>query len=259
MAKSIFDRENHNYIVLDSNHRALEKIVNLIKSQPFSILLLYGSPGVGKTCLIKRCYELLKDSENIHLQQVPFYNAKDFLKEIFVMFLDSKPTNTSSITSILTELNEKLDKKITLFLDEAQMYKDEDLELIRLLSDCKKIQVVLSLHKIEKEDVMIKEYFTSRIWETIELSSLSKDELKSYISKQLFLASLSQLNVYFDDKNCNIIHSLTKGNLRTLNKFLFKIFDMYHYYDTNEPSKISSGKILNKHIEMIALDMGIIK
>jgi len=258
-AKSVFARENRGYIVLDSNNIAINRLIDLIKLQPFSIVLLYGSPGVGKTFLLNRCYDMLQKDENLYLQKVPFEDSKLFFEEIFYIFTKTKPTKTNSLASTLLELESKLDKKITLLLDEVQMYKDEQLEFVRLLSDSPKIQIVLSLHKIDKEDLLAKEYFSSRIWETVELKNLSKKELRVYIAKQLQAMELGELNIYFEDKSCATIHKVTKGNLRTLNKLLFKIFEMYHYFDANEPSKISRGRIEPKHIEMAALDLGILK
>ncbi len=256
---SIFVRDKQNYVTLDSNNHALNKLVDLIKLQPFSIVLLYGPPGVGKTFLINRCYATLSTEENLYLQNVPFDDSRLFLEDIFLTFTKSKPAKTSSLASMLKELEAKLDKKVTILLDEVQMYKDEQLEFVRLLSDSPMIQIVLSLHKIDKEDLLAKEYFSSRVWEVIDLKNLSKKELRVYIQKQLQSALANDASSYFDEKSCKHIHRVSKGNLRTLNKLLYKIFEMYHYFDTNEPSKISARRVETKHIEMAALDLGILK
>jgi len=55
-----------------------------------------------------------------------------------------------------------------------------------------------------------------------------------------------------------MIYKFTKGNFRETNKFMYTMFDIYHYYDLNQPSKINYNKISKKIIEMTAIKLGYI-
>ena len=132
------------------------------------------------------------------------------------------------------------------------------MEKIRLLSDTRKVKFVITLHKTEKEDLIAKEHFQTRIWETIELENSSSDELKTYIQKKLMKANCFDSANMFQTRSVNLIHKLTNGNYRDTNKLLYALFDIYLTYLENNPSKINTNKISNKIIEMSAIHTGLI-
>jgi hypothetical protein len=145
-----------------------------------------------------------------------------------------------------------------ILLDEAQLYSKEQIEKIRLLSDTRKLKFVITLHKTEKEDIIAKEHFQTRIWESIELVNASQSELKIYIQKKLMKANLFDTANMFHNNNISLIYKLTKGNYRETNKLLYTLFEIYDWYAHNDPSKISYSQISNKIIEMSALHTGIL-
>ncbi|DAB33340.1 MAG TPA: AAA family ATPase, partial [Sulfurospirillum sp. UBA12182] len=46
-------------------------------------------------------------------------------------------------------------------------------------------------------------------------------------------------------------------NLRTINKLLYKVFEILEYYEKYKPSSVR-GSLKIKYIEMAAIDLGII-
>ncbi|MCD6258060.1 MAG: AAA family ATPase, partial [Helicobacteraceae bacterium] len=117
---------------------------------------------------------------------------------------------------------------------------------------------VITLHKTEKEDLIAKEHFQTRIWESIELENASIAELKIYIQKKLMKANCFDSANMFHNKNVTLIHKLTKGNYRDTNKLLYTLFDIYAWYYENNPMKINTTQISNKIVEMSAIHTGLI-
>ena len=78
----------------------------------------------------------------------------------------------------------------------------------------------------------------------------------SRISKISF-KSLLNLNYYifskFTESQFEILNSLSKGNLRMLNKLMFNIFELYEYFDANQPTIIGGNTMVTKIIEMAAI------
>ena len=58
--------------------------------------------------------------------------------------------------------------------------------------------------------------------------------------------------------NFNLLFHLTDGNLRNLNKLLYKMYEILEYYETNRPTEIGSSCINSKIIEMAAISAGLI-
>ena len=62
----------------------------------------------------------------------------------------------------------------------------------------------------------------------------------------------------FGDENFDLILELTDGNLRNINKLMYKMYELFEYYEVNKPTEISLSQINNKIIEMAAISAGII-
>ena len=132
------------------------------------------------------------------------------------------------------------------------------MEKIRILSDTRKIKFVITLHKTEEEDLIAKGHFKTRIWESIELTPPSLNELEIYIQKKLLGKNLFNLASQINKKNTKFIYKFTNGNYRETNKFMFNLFEIYEYYEKNRPSKINYSKISKKFLEMAAIKLGYI-
>jgi len=259
-AKNVFidSIDIDDYIELNSSVTAYKQLVHSI-SKPLKMILLFGKPGTGKSILLNRLAQKLKHQKEIYYFETPATNEKEFFYRLFkILTKQTLPKNTevnfSALVNYCKDLRGK--REIVILLDEAQMYGAEMMEKIRLLSDTRSVKFVVSLHKTDDEDLIAKEHFQSRIWEIIELSNATKDELSSYIHKKMLKKNLFELANSLKEKEMKLIHKLTKGNYRECNKLLFTIFEICEYYDKNEPSKINYNRVPKKIIEMAALKLG---
>ncbi len=247
------------YIGLDTSILFYNKLLESI-SKPLKMILLYGRPGTGKSVLLNKVYHDLREREDIFMLATPIEDEKEFFLTLY-RFLTNKKEEFDSLTfTKFLEIcnNLKDERHITVLMDEAQLYPPALMEKIRLISDTRAIKFVVSLHKTEKEDLIAKEHFQSRIWETIELKNGTVHDIEVYIQKKLTHHNYFDVANMFTSKNFRLIHTLTKGNYREINKLIFTLFEIYDYYDTHRPSKINHRHIKNQFIEMAALKVGYI-
>ncbi|MBU1659027.1 ATP-binding protein [bacterium] len=246
------------YIQLDRVSTIYQSLKNSVK-KPLKMILLYGKPGTGKSMFLNKLYHDLSVSQKVYLYSTPILDESEFFKTLAHDILNVKYRGELNFTQFMAVVNEKMLNEIPLvLLDEAQLYSNALMEKIRLLSDTRKIKFVITLHKTEKEDLIAKEHFQTRIWESIELENASNVELKIYIQKKLMKANCFDSANMFQNKPVNLIHKLTKGNYRDTNKLLYTLFDIYASYEENNSVKINKNNISNKIIEMAALHTGLI-
>ncbi|WP_295020880.1 ATP-binding protein [Sulfurimonas sp.] len=229
--------------------------------KPIKMIMLYGKPGAGKSMLLSKLYNDIKESQKIYLYKTPILDESEFFKTIAQDLYDMKYNNELNFTQFMKVVENSEQKEVTIpiiMLDEAQLYSTALMEKIRLLSDTRKVKFVIALHKTEKEDLIAKEHFQTRIWENIRLDNASASELQLYIQKKLMLANNLDTATMFTQKAVNLIYKFTDGNYRETNKLIFTIFEIYTYYASNDPSRINSKEISKKIIEMSAIHTGLL-
>ena len=87
-AKNVFLEkvDSMDYIDLDINIVARNKLEQLIQKVPFQIVLLTGQPGVGKSYLIQQLAKNIS-AESLHIQLFPFLSLNGFLAQLHLKFL----------------------------------------------------------------------------------------------------------------------------------------------------------------------------
>ena len=240
-------------VIYDSLKHSIEK--------PLKMVLLYGKPGTGKSMFLSKLYESLEPTQKVCLYKTPILDESEFFKTLAQDLYDMRYEGELNFTQFIKvvekrELGETMVPLI--LLDEAQLYETPMMEKIRLLSDTRKVKFLIALHKTEKEDIIAKEHFQTRIWESIKLENASAAELKIYIQKKLMKVNCIDTASMFTQKSIDLIHKLTDGNYRDVNKIIYTLFDIYFYYANNNPSKINQNEISTKYIEMAAIHTGLI-
>lgn len=260
-SRSVFlDTVNANeYIQLDRVSTIYQSLKDSIK-KPLKMILLFGKPGTGKSMFLTKLYRDLVESQHIYLYQTPIIDESEFYKTLAQDIFDTKYNGELNFTQFMKiAASKELEHIPVVLLDEAQLYSETLMEKIRLLSDSRTIKFVITLHKTEKEDLIAKEHFQTRIWETIELENASNIELKIYIQKKLMKANCFDSANLFTQKSVKRIHSLTNGNYRDTNKLLYSLFDILATYEkNNQLYEIKTDQVSNKLIEMAAIHTGLI-
>jgi len=247
------------YIQLDRVSTIYQSLKDSIK-KPLKMILLYGRPGTGKSMFLNKLYKDLSSSQEVYLYKTPILDESEFYKTLAQDIFHTKYTGELNFTQFMkiVESKDKNDVPVVL-LDEAQLYSEALMEKIRLLSDTRTVKFVITLHKTEKEDLIAKEHFQTRIWESIELENASSTELKIYIQKKLMKANCFDSANMFTNKSVNRIYKITNGNYRDTNKLLYTLFDLYSIYEgNNQLSTIKTNQVSNKIIEMSAIHTGLI-
>jgi len=246
------------YVQLDRVSTIYQSLKDSVK-KPLKMILLYGKPGTGKSMFLSKLYEDLSSTQKIVIYQTPILDESEFYKSLAQDIFGISYNGELNFTQFIKIANNTENKIVPLvLLDEAQLYSNTLMEKIRLLSDTRAVKFVITLHKTEKEDLIAKEHFQTRIWESIELENASHAELKIYIQKKLMKANCFDTANMFTNKSINLIYKLTNGNYRDTNKLLYTLFDIYSIYEKNAPHKITRDTISNKIIEMSALHTGLI-
>ena len=258
--KNIFvDGEVFDYVNLDKSAFAYERLVQTL-DKPLKLILFFGKPGTGKTFLLQKIYNDYKDKKNVVFFPRPFFEEKELLKALYEDVFKEVSPKFSGYNEFLSIATKKLDEKasITVLIDEAQLYPQELIEKIRLMSDSRKFKFLFTVHKTEKEDILAKDYFQTRIWETIELHNSSINEVKTYIEKKMLFHNKFEHLSLFKESHYKFLMRTTKGNLRTINKLMYKLFEILEYYDANKPSMVSRKILKIKFLEMAAINLGMI-
>lgn len=232
------------------------KIENSIESKDAPLIFLIGDPGVGKSYILKLIsLELEKKSLSIFIDH-PFFDKRDLLK---ILYEAKKLEFNKNIN--FNELKENLLKEYkntghTIFIDEAQLLNEEQFELIRILSDTKVFQFVLSMHKEEGMAILEKKHFKSRTKAVVEYGKLHHDEVLRYIQSTLLLINQGEVANMFSKKNAEKITKYCNGNFRTIKKFLYTLISLLEYAKQNGLRKYDN--INNFLLKMSALEIGAI-
>ncbi|WP_456385062.1 ExeA family protein [Desulfolithobacter sp.] len=162
-------------------------------------LLLTGDVGTGKTTLINALVNSLDDEVIVARISDPDLSLADFFKTIGSAFqLPHHPANKGEFLELFRNFLEQAyeeRKQVLLIIDEAQRFRHELLEEIRLLSNIEKehskLLNIFFVGQNEFHDTILKpenRAIRQRITVNYSLNRLSEEETSSYISHRLKIA-----------------------------------------------------------------------
>lgn len=263
--KDVFidEDESLNFVNLDNSISCYNKIVLALK-KPLKLILFYGKPGSGKTFLLNKIANDLKEDKSLIFFPHPFFSEATFIEALCEQIYGKKLEDINNFESFIkfyskdfSSKDEILKNQMTVILDEAQLYPTELIEKIRLMADTRMFKFLFTIHKTENEDILAKDYFQTRIWESIELSSADVNEIIIYLQRKLSQKNYDKY-LKFEKKDYECAYSFCGGNLRTLNKIMYKFYEICEYYEQHQPSKLSGDKVNIMILTMAALDAGLI-
>ncbi|MBE0491995.1 MAG: ATP-binding protein [Sulfurospirillum sp.] len=257
-AKELFaDKLNpHLYFDSMSAEIARNKILESIHNKVSPLIFIIGDPGVGKSYILRYIHNHINMNQVSILIDHPFFDKRDLLKMLYdaIDLTFDKDINFNELKDTIVTAYK--DKNHTIFIDEAQLLNEEQFELIRILSDTKAFQFVLSMHKEEGEAILEKKHFKSRTKVVINYGNLSKDEINRYIQSTFFEHSHGDIANLFLPKHIKKIATLTKGNFRTVKKYIFTLLRLLDYAKKNGLQK--HQQINETLLIMSALDIGLL-
>jgi len=201
------------------------------------MILIFGEAGSGKSFLIKKIFLNLSEKDD----------------NDFKLYFIANPFEEEEVIDELFLLESEEHRVV--FIDEAQTLSDEKIERLRMLADNKKYTIILATHEKEAKKIFAKKHFQSRINYFINLQPLKLDKIELFINSKLIQNNYHNIASLFTKSNYKKIYKYTKGNLREINRLLYKTFDIIDYFQQNYPQKVSKHKIDNKYIEMAYMDL----
>jgi len=245
------DKDDNEYFVsLCGTSVSFEKLERSLDID-YKIILVGGPSGSGKTYLLNKFFREYGKWHHIFM-----YKSNNFALESLCDIYAKISREKRDSPRVCIQKLATLDEPITIILDEAQLYSKEIIDTVRVLSNEKFLRFILAVS--DDSNLAIKdEQFESRIYEKINLSRLNHKEIKYFIEEKLLLAGASNYFLKFNNKSFRLISKLTGGNIRKLNRLLNKVFTLLPS-NVDDSLNVNSKKI-NKYIEMVAIDLQLIK
>jgi type II secretory pathway predicted ATPase ExeA len=231
------------------------KLAALIKDNVHELIFLIGDPGVGKTFLLKYLSKEFFAKRQVFYFDSPFFDNEKFLEKFIERF-----EKESDVSQIAEKKNvattHARNNAHTIFIDEAQLLNDTQIEFLRTLSDTKAFQIVLAMHKDEGKHILEKKHFKSRKKHIVSLERMQSNEIAKYINKVLLKNSLAEANELLHKNSLGFIQKHTKGNMRAIKRILQSIFELLEFRKQNGMTdKLKLDRCL---LTMAAIDVGLI-
>jgi len=235
---------------------AKNKIEDAIHERNAPLIFVIGDPGVGKSYILRLINHKVSQTQLTVFIDHPFFDKRDLLK----MLYDAKGLSFQKEINFNTLKDELLKvyagTNHTIFIDEAQLLNEEQFELIRILSDTKVFQFVLSMHKEEGALILQKKHFKSRTKIVIDYGNLETNEILRYVQSLLISNAHTEIATMFSKNDAKVIGRYAQGNFRTIKKFFYTLMKLLAYAKKHGLSR--HQKINDCLLTMAALDIGLI-
>ncbi len=259
VAKTLFmdDFDLSGYLDSFTFEHAKKELLKTLNAHEVPMTFLLGNPGTGKSFLLTFIQERADSIALAKFFPNPHFNERELLEVLLEAAGEFTPYGSLSIDALLSALKKhykNLDK--TVFIDEAQLLTEKQLEFLRVLSDMKMFQLVLAMHKKEGQYVLNKPHFKSRNTKTIMIEALTKEEITRYIQNRLLSKNLSEVASSFGKKEIDFIYKQSQANFRTTKKILKTVCEIVEIAQRGGLEKYA--KVDEKTLTMAAIDIGLI-
>ena len=236
-----------NFFLSKNIDRVITEIVHGIDTRK-GFMVLTGEIGLGKTTLCRKIMHLLEEKKvETSLVFHTAYQDVELLREINRDF--GLEAGTLNLGTQMKALNDFLlsrnaaGKNCTIIIDDAQNLSPKSLELIRMISnletDQQKLVQILLIGQPELVDKLNSpelRQLKSRIIIREETNPLDVEELKNYLLFKLNAAG-NQGKTIINKSALSMIHKLSKGNFRQVNKLMDRTLYAAFLHNTTELSR----------------------
>jgi len=258
-AKTLFtdDFDMSGYLNSFTFEAAKTELIQALNSSDSPVIFLLGDPGVGKSFLLRFIQESMTRIKIIKSFPSPHFDERELLEILLQTTGESVVHRSLSIHELLENLKKHYKNlEHVVFIDEAQLLTEKQLEFIRVIGDMRLFKFVLSMHKNEGNFVLAKPHFKSRNAKAITLEHLSRQELQHYIQNRLLSHNLSDVASAIGEKEVKFIHKHAKANFRASKKLLKSLFEIIEIARRGKIQQYSN--IADNTLTMAAIDAGVI-
>ncbi len=236
---------------------AKKELIDTMRTHEVPLVFLLGRPGTGKSFLLNYIQQKVTSVKVAKYFTHPYFDEKEFLATLLSLAGPNVEADEFSTEQLISRLKRTFgDLEYTVFIDEAQLLTEDQVELIRILSDQKIFQFVLAMHQKEGDFILSKEHFKSRTTKRILLEGLSDREIARYIEHRLLANNLSDVATMFKKPHAKFIHEYSQGNFRTTKKILKTVLEILNIANREGYKKYS--KLGKPTLTMAAIDAGLI-
>jgi len=236
---------------------AKKELLKTLNAHEVPMTFILGDPGVGKSFLLHFIHDRADKIKVAKFFPNPHFNERELLEVLLEQTGETVVHQSQSIDSLISNLKQHYkDLEYTVFIDEAQLLTEKQLEFMRVLSDMKMFQFVLAMHKKEGQYVLLKPHFKSRSNKTIVMENLIQEEVTRYIQNRLLSQNLSHVAFEFGKKEISFIYKKSNGNFRTIKKLLKSVCEIV---EIGQKAKLTNFMKVNEAtLTMAAIDIGLI-
>lgn len=239
-----------------SSEIARKKLHEAITQHSTSLIFVIGEPGVGKSHILRLMHSISRERDISLLLEQPFFDLRDLYKVLY----EARGMPFDKEKTLLTYQEELFEAYVgvpcTIFLDEAQLLSEAQLESIRILSDTKLFQFILAMHTDEGKALLAKKQFETRSKIVIEYGNMEEREVLRYIQSHLLAHSLGDIALLFSSNHARVIGRYAQGNFRVIKKFLYTLMKLLDFAQKNGLSRYAN--INTCLLDMAALDCGLL-
>lgn len=236
---------------------AKKELIETMRAHEVPLIFLLGNPGSGKSFLLNYVQQKVSSVKVAKYFTHPYYDEKEFLATLLSLAGPNVEPGDYSTEQMISRLKHSFGGlEYTVFIDEAQLLTEDQVELIRILSDQKIFQFVLAMHRKEGDYILSKPHFRSRTTKRILLEGLSDKEISRYIEHRLLSANLSDVASMFTPAHARFIHTYSEGNFRTTKKLLKTVLEILNIASREGYNKYS--RLGKPTLTMAAIDAGLI-